>query len=295
MVFKVHTFTLRSSSCIFTYFCFFDSLRAFLACFSRVVFCALPTSCSATCILLSSFADAVRGQIVFNPFAAPSIFMWLLRIVPKLLRRSLIRHQYLITAICFILCVETLVHINSYEVRRPPEPLDAPFAVGCQEPKVDAPRENATIVMLARNRELDGAIKSVKSIERQFNRWFHYPIVFLNDEPWDQEFIDGLTKVSSGKATFEVIKANMWGFPDWMDQTEARRRMKQQEAKGVMYAGLESYHHMCRFNSGYVMFRLLVDNGAKKMPSKFYDHEALKPYRWYWRLEPDVEFTCAIP
>ena len=27
---------------------------------------------------------------------------------------------------------------------------------------------------------------------------------------------------------------------------------------------------------------------------KFYDHPALKFYKWYWRVEPDVQFTCAI-
>ena len=175
--------------------------------------------------------------------------MWFWRNALRVLRRGL-RHQYLITAICFLLCAETLVHINSYEVKRPSDRLDEPFTVGCREPDVKAPRENAAIVMLARNRELEGAVRSVKSLERQFNRWFNYPIVFLNDEPWDQAFIDALTKVSSGKATFETIKAEMWGFPDWMDRDEARKRMKHQEAKGVMYAGLESYHHMCRFNSG---------------------------------------------
>lgn len=26
----------------------------------------------------------------------------------------------------------------------------------------------------------------------------------------------------------------------------------------------------------------------------FYQLEALKKYKWYWRLEPDVEFSCAI-
>jgi mannosyltransferase len=28
--------------------------------------------------------------------------------------------------------------------------------------------------------------------------------------------------------------------------------------------------------------------------SFFYDHPALKPYKWYWRVEPDVDFTCSI-
>lgn len=174
--------------------------------------------------------------------------------VPKPLRRGIIRHQYLITAICFLLCVETLLHINSFDIKRPSKPLDEPFSTGCREPDVNAPRENAAIVMLARNSELDGAVKSVKSLEQQFNRWFHYPIIFLNDARWDQSFIDSLSKVASGDTHFEVISNGMWGFPDWMDQEDARRRMKQQEARGVMYAGMESYHHMCRFNSGWVLF-----------------------------------------
>ena len=160
------------------------------------------------------------------------------------------KHQYLITAICFLLCVETLLHINSFEIKRPSKPLDEPFAVRCQEPDTDAPRENAAIVMLARNRELDGAVKAVSSLEAQFNRWFHYPIIFLNDELWEESFKDTLSAVTSGKAQFETVSGSMWGFPDWMDPKEARRRMKQQEARGVMYAGMESYHHMCRFNSG---------------------------------------------
>ena len=169
---------------------------------------------------------------------------------PKVLRRGFMKHQYLITAICFLLCVETLLHINSFEVNRPPKPLDEPFSVRCQEPDVDAPRENAAIVMLARNRELEGAVKAVSSLESQFNRWFHYPIIFLNDEPWDQSFKDALSNTASGETHFETIPHEMWGFPAWMDQDEARRIMKQQEARGVMYAGMESYHHMCRFNSG---------------------------------------------
>ena len=176
--------------------------------------------------------------------------MWLLRNVSKPLRRGIVRHQYLITAVCFLLCVETLIHINSYDVKRPLKPLDEPFSRRCQEPNVNAPRENAAIVMLARNKELEGAVKSVKSIEKQFNRWFHYPIIFLNDQPWDQAFIEALSEVASGEVKFEVIGPAMWGFPEWMDPDDARRSMKKQEAAGIMYAGMESYHHMCRFNSG---------------------------------------------
>ena len=170
--------------------------------------------------------------------------------LPKFLRRGILKHQYLITAVCFLLCVETLLHVNKFEIKRPPRPLDEPFSRRCHDPDTGAPRENAAIVMLARNRELDGAVKAVKSLEAQFNRWFHYPIVFLNDEPWEQVFKDEMSNLASGKVQFETIPAEMWGFPSWMDEVHARRMMRQQEARAVMYAGMESYHHMCRFNSG---------------------------------------------
>lgn len=42
--------------------------------------------------------------------------------------------------------------------------------------------------------------------------------------------------------------------------------------KKVQYSKLESYHQMCRWNSG-----------------KFYEHPALADVRWYWRVEPKVQ------
>jgi mannosyltransferase len=40
---------------------------------------------------------------------------------------------------------------------------------------------------------------------------------------------------------------------------------------------MESYHHMCRFYSGF-----------------FYKHELLQKYDWYWRVEPDIKYFCDI-
>jgi hypothetical protein len=40
---------------------------------------------------------------------------------------------------------------------------------------------------------------------------------------------------------------------------------------GVGKGWMVSYHHMCRWNSGF-----------------FYKHPILKDYDWYWRVEPDV-------
>ncbi len=65
--------------------------------------------------------------------------------------------------------------------RKISEKYDKVFLTGCQPPDNKQPRANATFVVLARNKELDGVLQSIKSVERHFNRWFNYPYVFLND------------------------------------------------------------------------------------------------------------------
>ena len=172
--------------------------------------------------------------------------------------RLLSSRQRLLTlwTVLTLFALESLIHINSFKVSRPSKALDTPFHTRCQEPNTAGPRENAVIVMLARNSELETATRSVASLERHFNRWYHYPIVFLNDVGWDQAFIDAVTEASSGQASFEVIPKDLWGYPEWINQGQARSSMAQQESRGLLYSGLESYHHMCRFNSGCTVIRL---------------------------------------
>ncbi|KAG1078162.1 hypothetical protein G6F42_024396 [Rhizopus arrhizus] len=49
------------------------------------------------------------------------------------------------------------------------------------------------------------------------------------------------------------------------------------DRNGVYFGGLESYHHMCRYYSGF-----------------FYKHPLLDEYDWYWRVEPGAKFYCDI-
>lgn len=56
-----------------------------------------------------------------------------------------------------------------------------------QEP-VGPPRVNATFVILVRNNELKDIVDSIKQMEDRFNRQYHYPYVFLNDVPFNEEF-----------------------------------------------------------------------------------------------------------
>ena len=49
-------------------------------------------------------------------------------------------------------------------------------------------RANATFVILARNSDVDGMVRSVRDMEDRFNRKFGYPYVFLNEEEFSEEF-----------------------------------------------------------------------------------------------------------
>lgn len=98
-------------------------------------------------------------------------------------------------------------------------------------------------------------IQSLKSIERHFNRWYHYPYVFLNDGDFDDDFKATVKNYTSAPVEFGKIDNSMWGFPDWVDPEVAKEGVRKQGDAAIMYGGMESYHHMCRFYSGYVIKR----------------------------------------
>ncbi|KAL1976082.1 hypothetical protein VTN31DRAFT_4474 [Thermomyces dupontii] len=162
-------------------------------------------------------------------------------------------------------------------IRKISEKYDKVFNVGCRPIDTSGPRANAAFVVLARNKELDGVVDSLRSIERHFNRWWHYPYVFLNDGDFDDNFKETVRNHTSAPVEFGKIDETMWGFPDWIDEEVAREGIRKQGDAAIMYGGLESYHHMCRFYSGF-----------------FYKHPLLQKYEWYWRLEPDIKYFCDI-
>ncbi|KAM0321409.1 hypothetical protein ACHAQA_010125 [Verticillium albo-atrum] len=135
-------------------------------------------------------------------------------------------------------------------IRMISEQYDKVFATGCLEPDTTKPRANAAFVVLARNKELDGVVQSIKSIERHFNRWYNYPYVFLNDDDFNSTFKETVTKYTSGTVEFGKVGPEMWGFPDWIDPKVAKEGIAKQGDNAVMYGGMESYHAMCRFYSG---------------------------------------------
>jgi mannosyltransferase len=144
---------------------------------------------------------------------------------------------------------------------------------GCAEPDTSQPRANAAFVVLARNKELEGVIQSVKSIERHFNRWYHYPYVFLNDQDFNSTFKETIQNYTSAPCEFGTIDPSMWGFPDWIDPKVAKEGIAKQGDAAIMYGGMESYHAMCRFYSGYAnchkFFLQMVRGVLTDIPDSF--------------------------
>ncbi|KAK4196076.1 family 15 putative glycosyltransferase [Triangularia verruculosa] len=201
----------------------------------------------------------------------------------RLFRSRRVRFLFKVSALILLLSVlEAFYHSQvSLSIPRPAEQhnLDEPFTIGCQDVSklVTRPRENAVLVMLARNSELQEARATIRNVEDKFNKWFKYPVLFLNNEPWSEEFMRVMKETVSGEAKFEVIPEGIWGPTEGLTEEVMNKYLKQQEADGVYKGQIAGYHHMCRFYSG-----------------EFYSLEALKEYKYYWRLEPGVSYSCSL-
>jgi len=68
-----------------------------------------------------------------------------------------------------------------------PVHADTPSDSGLAQGQVNR-RANATFVMLARNSDVDSAVRSVREVQDRFNKKFGYPWIFLNEEPFSDEF-----------------------------------------------------------------------------------------------------------
>ncbi|KAH3686768.1 hypothetical protein WICPIJ_002247 [Wickerhamomyces pijperi] len=139
-------------------------------------------------------------------------------------------------------------------------------------------RANASFFSLVRNEELYSLLESITHVETRFNQRYHYDWIFANDEPFTETFKREVQNLVSGNCTFVTIPEEYWSYPDFIDQDKARATRERMTKAGIIYGGSESYRHMCRFNSGF-----------------FYKLDAFKGIKYYWRVEPDIQFNCDLP
>jgi alpha 1,2-mannosyltransferase len=113
--------------------------------------------------------------------------------------------------------------------------------------------------------------------EFRFNHRYHYPYVFLNDEPFTEHFQTEVRKLTNSVVSFGTIPKEHWSIPDFVDKNLAEEKRNNMKRDGVMYGGSLSYQHMCRFNSGF-----------------FFLHPLLDGFEYYWRVEPYTDWMCDI-
>ncbi|KAL2062822.1 hypothetical protein VTL71DRAFT_5894 [Oculimacula yallundae] len=138
-------------------------------------------------------------------------------------------------------------------------------------------RPRAALISLVRNSELKGMMHSMQQLEYRWNRKYQYPWIFFNDEPFTEEFKAATRNLTSAKCYYEVVPKEHWSLPSWIDESRFMNSLEYLGTIGVGKGWMVSYHHMCRWNSGF-----------------FYKHPFLKNYDWYWRVEPDVHYFCDI-
>lgn len=180
--------------------------------------------------------------------------------VPAAIRELIkMRRLRLLLVLSFILLVllsvhswpQSLHHKSSIPINN--KPLDFPFARGCSESHDEkGERANATFLMLCRESELADVLETLRSVERHFNNRFRYPYVFFNDKPFSVHFKSAVRN-EVPNAIFCTVAEEAWGFPAWIDPVQARAAFTELKGQGLKYGDQESYHHMCRFYSGYAV------------------------------------------
>ncbi|ANB13417.1 Ktr4p [Sugiyamaella lignohabitans] len=138
-------------------------------------------------------------------------------------------------------------------------------------------RVNATLLSLVRNEELDDLLMSMKEVEETFNKKFNYPWTFVNDKPFSRKFKEKTREATKAQINYEVIPKDHWVEPSWINKDLAEASAQYLKQQGVQYSTMESYHRMCRWNSG-----------------MFVHLPKLTEYKWYWRVEPKTHYFCDI-
>ncbi|KAF8193894.1 glycolipid 2-alpha-mannosyltransferase-domain-containing protein [Mycena galopus ATCC 62051] len=116
---------------------------------------------------------------------------------------------------------------------------EPPYKTGVPEKYYDmantSQRASAVIVILARNRDLSGAVSSLSQFEAKFNHKFGYPYVFLNEVPFTEEFKRETSALTTASVKFGLIPAEHWFQPEWID--EPRASAVRQPMGPILYGG----------------------------------------------------------
>ncbi|GAA5951612.1 hypothetical protein JCM10213_005417 [Rhodosporidiobolus nylandii] len=138
---------------------------------------------------------------------------------------------------------------------------------------------SAAFTILSRNSDVWEVVSAMQSLLDRCEKCRPYPWVFLNDEPFNDEFKRATSSVAYGACHYGLVPKEHWEEPAWIDEKRAsEERKKMEEAQRSIYGGSKTYRRMCRYESGF-----------------FFRHPLVMPYKYYFRIDPSVKFYCDIP
>ena len=144
-------------------------------------------------------------------------------------------------------------------------------------PTDDGKKVRAAMVTLTRNKDLYQLVNAIRDVEDRFNYRYHYDWVFLNDEPFTDEFKRVTTALVSGRTKYGTIPKEHWSLPSWIDQEKMQAGIERMKDMRIPYFNSVPYRHMCRYQSGF-----------------FWQSPLLDEYEYYWRVDHDVKIYCDI-
>lgn len=106
-------------------------------------------------------------------------------------------------------------------------------------------KPRAALLALARNGEAAALAASMAELEARSNA-----LPGRRYQPFTRQFREVTANATTAPCFYGRIPAAHWGYPPWINQTLAAEARADMERRNVLYGGLESYHHMCRWFSG---------------------------------------------
>ncbi|CAG8455868.1 25566_t:CDS:2 [Dentiscutata erythropus] len=104
-------------------------------------------------------------------------------------------------------------------------------------------KANACFVVLILNFDIGGIRSTMRDLEDRFNRKYNYPYVFLNDEPFTEEFKNFTKAMTKAKVEYGLVPKEHWSIPDFIDKELANEKIRNSQ---VPRGNELTYHHMCR-------------------------------------------------
>lgn len=139
----------------------------------------------------------------------------------------------------------------------------------------------------------------------------------MNDEPFDEEFMDGVKSITRSTVHFHVIPKEHWSYPDWVNQTHAAEERQKMVDENVIceHFLFPLFEELSRFMladsilelsrrwkwklSTHVQVSILLflfllalgdlipNHSLHRFNSGFFFQQSvLQQFDWYWRVEP---------